>query len=242
MISYAHKSITGHRAGNEDNCLALAQEKRILAAVADGMGGMACGATASRLTVDALSDFVELASDTPEKSLDRAVREANLSVYRYAADNPPCGGMGSTLVGVIADGESFHAVNVGDSRLYQFHTGFLTRITRDHSLVNSLLEAGVITESEAVNHPLRNIITKAIGIDFTISPDYFNGTWEPGDFLLLCSDGLHGVLPEKDISTILSMDFSDEELCDLLVDAALNAGSRDNITTVLIRNMGGDGK
>ncbi len=241
---YTSKSITGLRSNNEDSVAVKAFDcgRVLFAAVADGMGGPVAGEVASRAVIDAMADELDpaLIGVDAEKALRNAIRDANLAVYRLAQDNSDYRGMGSTLVCAVVSPDSFTAANIGDSRLYLFSGGCLTRITRDHSLVASLVSSGIITEEQAMVHPMRNIITRAVGIELTVSPDLYSGTWTAGDMLLLCSDGLHGVLGADTISEILGRDRSLEELCGDLVNTASAAGSTDNISVVLIRCEGGD--
>lgn len=240
---YASKSIAGLRSNNEDSVAVISYDggRILFAAVADGMGGPVAGEVASRTIINALMDELDpalIGSDT-EQTMRNAIREANLAVYRLSQDNSDYRGMGSTLVCAAVSSDSFTAANVGDSRLYLFRGGCLSRITQDHSLVASLVKSGVITEEQAMIHPMRNIITRAVGIDLTVAPDFYTGTLSAGDILLLCSDGLHGALGSDRIAGILGKDLPPEELCDELVAAASEAGSTDNISVVLVRCEGG---
>ena len=241
---YASKSITGLRANNEDSVAikTYGGGSVLFAAVADGMGGPAAGEVASRTVADTMTEELDpaLIGTEPEKTLRNSVLAANLAVYRLAHDNSDYLGMGSTLVCAAVTAGSFTAANVGDSRLYLFSGGGLRQITTDHSMVASLVSSGVITEEQAMIHPMRNIITRAVGIELAVSPDLYTGTWSEGDTLLLCSDGLHGALGPSGIAGILSRELSPEELCGELVEAASAAGSTDNISVIVIRNMGGD--
>ena len=240
---YASKSITGLRSNNEDSIAVKAYDGGavLFAAVADGMGGPVAGEVASRTIIDTMIEELDplLIGSGAEKTLRNSIREANLAVYRLAQDNSDYRGMGSTLVCAAVSSGSFTAANIGDSRLYLFSGGRLKRITRDHSLVASLVNAGVITEEQAMRHPMRNVITRAVGVELTVSPDFYTGTWAPGDLLVLCSDGLHGVLGNDSLADILGRDLPPDELCGVLLDAASAAGSTDNISVVVIRHEGG---
>ena len=240
---YASKSITGLRSNNEDSIAVKAYDGGavLFAAVADGMGGPVAGEVASRTIIDTMIEELDplLIGSDAEKTLRNSIREANLAVYRLAQDNSDYRGMGSTLVCAAVSSGSFTAANIGDSRLYLFSGGRLKRITRDHSLVASLVNAGVITEEQAMRHPMRNVITRAVGVELTVSPDFYTGTWAPGDLLVLCSDGLHGVLGNDSLADILGRDLPPDELCGVLLDAASAAGSTDNISVVVIRHEGG---
>ena len=130
--------------------------------------------------------------------------------------------------------------NVGDSRLYHFDGTTLTCVTTDHSLVEALVAEGAITREEALTHPMRNVITRAIGSGFRVDVDLFDRCWKKDDILLLCSDGLHGILSTEEMHGILSEGLPLQAMCDKLIEAASCAGSRDNITAVLARCEGGD--
>ncbi|MBQ1771643.1 MAG: Stp1/IreP family PP2C-type Ser/Thr phosphatase [Clostridia bacterium] len=241
---YASKTITGLRSNNEDSVAVKTYGggRILFAAVADGMGGPAAGEIASRTVTDTMAEELDsaLIDSEAERTMRNSIRAANLEVYRLAQDNSDYRGMGSTLVCAVVSSGSFTAANIGDSRLYLFSGGSLKQITRDHSLVASLVSSGIITEEQAMIHPMRNVITRAVGIEPTVSPDIYTGTWECGDTLLLCSDGLHGVLNADSLAGILGKDLSLNDLCDNLVNAASDAGSTDNISVILIRHEGGD--
>ena len=148
--------------------------------------------------------------------------------------------MGCTLVAAILEPERFIAANIGDSRLYHFNGTELRQITHDHSYVAELVRRGVITEEEANTHPQRNIITRAVGTESRVSADIFCCDWKTGDLLLLCSDGLSGVLNNAEMASCLVNCSDLDAACETLIRRALDAGSRDNITVVLAVNDGGN--
>ena len=234
---------TGKRKRNEDSAFVPEPGSALsFVAVADGMGGHAGGAVASRIVIDTLRERLK---DLPERDEDErlleAVRSANDAVLRAAAEDPSLAGMGSTLVAAALYPDRFTAVNVGDSRLYHLSGRRLTQVTRDHSFVAMLLEAGHITEAEARVHPNRNMITRAVGTDRDVRPDLYHCAWKKGDLLLLCSDGLCGSLEPDTMRKILSdRKRTPDEKADALIRAALGAGSSDNITVVLAVCEGGD--
>ena len=237
-MNYAHKSIVGRRKLNEDSVCILTDESGLmLLAVADGMGGHAAGDVASAMVTDGLREaFPRIsASENRAEALRRAIRNINIAVYRAADSMESRRGMGSTLVCVLAGGEGYLAASVGDSRLYHFDGTTLSRITTDHSLVETLVSQGVITREEAAVHPMRNIITRAVGSGLHVEVDLFQERLSEGDLLLLCTDGLHGSLDDAAICEILRRDASLAGRCDMLIDAASDAGSEDNITAVLVR-------
>ncbi len=243
MIKTACQSERGLRSGNEDRCLVRPLDKgACLAAVADGMGGHACGELAAQLCVDTLSENVCKANGDRAAFLSSTVQLANARILSESEQNPQKSGMGCTLVDVLADDTDCMAANVGDSRLYHFHKGEIRQITVDHSFVQSLVQRGLITPKEARTHPRRNIILRAIGTDAAVQCDLFSFSWEKGDLILLCSDGLSGSLTDEQLSAALSENQKSlDELCDQLIKLALLHGSTDNITLVLLQNAEADG-
>ena len=237
-MKYAVITDIGKRSHNEDSYLLPPQEcSACLFAVADGMGGHAAGAVASRLLVDGLSgNMIQFDEGREVEQLKSVIERVNLSVYETAEEDVSLRGMGSTLVCALILGDKFIAANVGDSRLYHFDGEAIHRITTDHSLVEQLVMIGSITKKQARIHPQRNIITRAMGISPVVDVDLFECEWAPGDMLLLCSDGLHGSVEDEDIAEALQSDLNLETKCELLVRRALNNGGTDNITIILIQN------
>jgi len=236
-MKYAVKTDIGKRVHNEDNFLMPGKVGfPLLFAVADGMGGHAAGAVASSLLVDQLIEFDQKVE--PDRELEQfrhAIENANLGVYRESEKDRALHGMGTTLVAALVLGEKYIAANVGDSRMYCFNGTTLDAVTTDHSLVEQLVRAGAITRDEARVHPQRNIITRAVGVSPVVDVDLFERDWNIGDILVLCSDGLHGAVDEEDIISVLSTNRSLDNMCDLLVQLALDNGGTDNITVILIR-------
>ena len=209
--------------------------------IADGMGGHAAGAVASKLLVEKLAMFDRMVE--PERELEllrQAIESANLGIYRAAEKDRALSGMGTTLVAALILGHDYIAANVGDSRMYQYHNKTLDAVTTDHSLVEQLVLAGAITKDEARVHPQRNIITRAMGVAPKVDVDLFERVWTPGDILVICSDGLHGSVEEDDMITVLSSGRSLESMCDVLIQLALDNGGTDNITVILVRFEEGD--
>lgn len=240
-MKYAHKTDIGHRAHNEDSLYVPEKDCTLpLVAVSDGMGGHAAGAVASKLIIEEMAEeFASVRGDDVVSQLKRAIQRVNLDVYRAAQDVPELRGMGATLVCAVLSDTHYIAANVGDSRLYHFDGNALSCVTTDHSYVQMLVDRGSITQQEARTHPQRNLITRAMGINLRVEADIFDRTWQDGDILLLCSDGLHGSVNDDDILAILSKDAPLDELCDLLVARALNNGGTDNVSVVLVRNERG---
>ena len=205
-------------------------------AVCDGMGGAAAGEVASRLAVET---FIErlCAVATPEdrkKALEESIAAANRLVHSQADQNPSLMGMGTTLVAVAI--QDHHALigHVGDSRCYLYRSGQLTRQTNDHSLVDEQVRLGHMSQQDADRSPLRNVITRAIGTQQSVEADITELPLEPGDILLLCTDGLTREVSEQSIASILAGAQSIEQRCNQLIEAANNAGGHDNITAILI--------
>jgi protein phosphatase len=206
-------------------------------AVCDGMGGAAAGEVASRLAVDTLIERLCAVTSREDrrKALDESIAAANRLVYTHSTQDAALSGMGTTLVAVaIQNGEALIG-HVGDSRCYLFRDGRLTRQTNDHSLVDEQVRLGHMTPADAERSPLRNVITRAIGTQTSVDAEITELPLEPGDNLLLCSDGLTREVPETRIAAILSGAGPIEKLCQRLIDAANDAGAHDNITAILVR-------
>ncbi len=236
-MKYAVKTDIGKRANNQDSYLLPPDEcSTCLFAVADGMGGHAAGALASKLLVDGLSaNPGKFKTDREIKQLKNMIERVNLNVFEASENDETLQGMGSTLVCALILGEKYIAANVGDSRLYHFNGETIKRVTTDHSFVEQLVMQGAITREEARVHPQRNIITRAMGVSPTVDIDVFEHDWRPGDILLLCSDGLHGPVEEDEIVAILQSGQSLDEMSETLTQTALDNGGTDNITLILIQ-------
>ncbi len=236
----AGRTETGLRSQNEDRYLILDTDTLHAVAVSDGMGGHRAGETASATAVDTLSERLISHHDGLENALFEAFREANTAVHTLAQSDDSMYGMGCTLVAAICDDTHFVAANVGDSRLYHFDGSTIRQVTHDHSFVAELVRRGIITEEEAKTHPRRNLITRAIGTESRVSADIFPCEWKRGDMLLLCSDGLCGVLSDAETAAFLRNSTDLDATCAALISRALQLGSRDNITVVLVQNDGGN--
>ncbi|MGH7267406.1 MAG: protein phosphatase 2C domain-containing protein [Candidatus Rokuibacteriota bacterium] len=241
------------RKDNEDALLAVAGLG--LGAVADGMGGHQSGEVASALAVEALSDFVARAHQDRDLTwpfgLDPAcsfeanclrtgIKLANRQVIGASRGRPELAGMGTTVVAVLArDGRLTYA-SVGDSRAYLVRGRGLRQLTRDDSWVEAALAQRLIADEERHAHPFRHVLTKAVGLQDDLDLDVFEQPLEPGDRVLLCSDGLTTALPDKEIGDVVEMYEGDlEGACRALVAAANEAGGPDNITVVLLLHHGG---
>ncbi len=210
--------------------------------VADGMGGHQGGEMAASI---AISEFVHIVDPIAPGGLAELVENANKAVFEKAAD-PELRGMGTTLVALTLrpDEQSISIVNVGDSRAYHLRDGSLKQLTLDHSLVEDLVRQQRLTPEEAQNHPQRNILTRALGIASQVEVDRFIKEVEVGDRFLLCSDGLFNEVAEDDIAAILLANPEPDEAANILVEAALSAAGRDNISVAVIdvvpQGHGGD--
>jgi len=214
------------REGNEDSYLVVEP----LYAVADGMGGHRGGEVASSLALETVQGMFE----RREGSLAEQVAEANRAVFDRSQNDRKVSGMGTTLTAAQVDGNRVHLVHVGDSRAYLLRGGELTQVTEDHTLVHRMVMEGEISEEEAETHPHRSILTRALGVDQNIQVDEGDLEVAPGDRLLLCTDGLTGMVPEGQIREILLESRDPQEAVDKLVKVANRAGGIDNITALIL--------
>ena len=247
------------RRSNEDAVLAMplpdaAGGPAALYALADGMGGCQEGEVASTLALSALAQYVSArlggkggqetaAAAWPqqaERVLRDAVEEANRQVCasRTARQND----MGTTLVALLVGGDRACVVNVGDSRAYLFRGGTLRRLTTDHSLVATMVAAGLITPDEVYTHPQRNIITRSLGARAEVEADAFQIEVRPGDSVLLCSDGLWEMVRDPEIAAVLTTAPDPQSAADALVSLANRNGGADNISVMVVQIAEGQGK
>jgi protein phosphatase len=223
----------GHvRSVNQDNLVVAAG----LFAVADGMGGHRGGEVASLIAVEAL--VASLGETRRVDDYVTAVRAANEAILKRASEDPDLYGMGTTLctLGLVdVDGvEQLAVTNVGDSRVYRYVDDHLAQVTLDHSLVEDLLRQGRLSPEEARDHPQRNVLTRALGVSHEVEVDTFLLPVIHGDRFMLCSDGLFNEVSEPDIAATLGTVDDPEVAAQDLIDAANRAGSRDNITVVIV--------
>jgi serine/threonine protein phosphatase PrpC len=244
----ARSDVGRKRRGNEDALVCNSKQK--LFVVADGMGGHAAGEVASRVAVEAIQEFVELTGGDEEitwpfgldesisydgNRLKTAIRHANRRVLETTRERSEFEGMATTVVAVLVDGDVANLAHVGDSRIYLWSDGELQLLTSDHSWVNEQLQNGIISAEQARSHPLRNVVTRALGGRAELLVDLQSRRVRPGEVLLLCSDGLTTMVSDAQIAEIL-----DEAGADLagaaqrLVDAANERGGEDNITVIVL--------
>ena len=208
-----------------------------LFAVADGMGGHQAGDVASRMALEVLEQYLRehrFAIKSGRERLDRAIRQANDAIYLAARKNPRRQGMGTTLTACIVEGENIIVGNVGDSRALLLRSGKINKLTVDHSLVQELIDGGSISEKEAMQHPRRNVLTRALGINTRLATDIYEYKLVLGDRLLLCTDGLSGFVSEQRICELMLQSLSPEEGVHLLLKEAIACGSNDNITIIFL--------
>jgi PPM family protein phosphatase len=227
------------RRDNEDNAFARAP----VFVVADGMGGAQAGEVASKIATETFEQGLP-DSGSPEERLAERVREANHQIHELSRSDRERAGMGTTLTAAYVDDTSVAIAHVGDSRAYLFRDGTLERLTQDHSLVEELVRQGKLTPEQAAGHPQRSIITRALGPEANVEVDTWTYPVRAGDILLLCSDGLTTMISEDRVAEILGAAGSLDGTADALIDAANEAGGRDNITVVLFRieEVGEDGQ
>ena len=251
-MKIAYQAVTDvgrKRKGNEDNLIADAEQN--LFAVADGMGGHAAGEVASKVAVDAIHEFIGLTGGDEEitwpygldegisydgNRLKTALRYANGKVLEVAKSRADYESMATTVAAVLLDGATANLAHVGDSRIYLFRGGELSQLTSDHSWVNEQLNMGALSADQARSHPLRNVVTRALGGKPDLQVDVQAQTVQPGDVLLICSDGLTTMVPDADIAQIMANEARDvDNIARDLVAEANERGGEDNITVVLIR-------
>ena len=218
--------------------------RALLLLVADGVGGRQGGDEASSLTLDAITDYVtnsmrcfyKLDEQIPLDllaELAATVEQSHASVLERAGERPERAGMATTLTMAHVLWPRVYVVHIGDSRCYHIRDSDLIQVTRDQTLVQDLVDMGALTEEDAKNSPLGNVLSQAIGHDDEIHPEITKIELEPGDGLLLCTDGLTTHLSDGEILEHLNVAASATEACDRLVNAAIDGGGRDNITVVV---------
>jgi serine/threonine protein phosphatase PrpC len=227
---YAGTDTGRARRANEDSHLARAP----LFVVADGMGGAQAGEVASRIAVESFEGGLQATSE-PEAALAQLTREANARIHELSHSHAEQAGMGTTLTAVYVGERDISIAHVGDSRAYRLRAGELLRLTEDHSLVDELLRQGRLTPEEALEHPQRSVITRALGPEGFVEVDTRSYSAQDGDVYLLCSDGLTTMVPEPRLAELLLAHESLRDAGEALIAAANEAGGRDNITVLLLR-------
>ncbi len=239
MIVFGQSDIGTIRSENQDCFEIHSAQGGLLALVCDGMGGAAAGSLASKLTAESFSAAALAALESSNgknaaQSLLAAADAANRAVYIRSMGDSSCEGMGSTLVALYAAEDGVVVLNVGDSSAHRVHDGALIKLTHDHSYVQELLDSGKITPEQAKHHPRKNIITRVIGGERFVRSDIFESEAEDGDVFLLCSDGVTNAIDKDTLLSICQSHADAESMVHALIDAALAAGARDNVTVVVV--------
>ena len=245
MIYNCDSHVGKVRKNNEDYCMGeiIQTEDDCIGifALADGMGGHKKGEVASKIAVDSIIDFLKenilkscgIKMDYLDDVIKQGYNYANQKIFDKVSEDSSCEGMGTTLVVAVIYKDDMIMANVGDSRGYLLHNDEFRRITRDHSVVEELVNANLITEEEARVHPRRNQITRAMGAEEIIIVDIFREKVEKGDMILLATDGLTGCVEDDDIKNIIKQDKDIKEICEDLINQANDNSGKDNISVIL---------
>ncbi len=238
----------GRKRTNNEDAFAILPEQR-LHIVADGMGGHSAGEVAAQIAVQQIIAFFEkhqVDEDStwpypyddslsfPANKLRTAIALANEKIQAYSNEHPESRGMGTTVVAAVENGQKLVISHVGDSRAYLWGKGGLRVLTADHSWVSEQVRMGLLTESEAARHPLRNVITKALGTRDQAEADSMELELAVGDRVLLCTDGLNSMAEDPEIADVMARGEGLEQTCHRLIDLANDKGGEDNITVILI--------
>lgn len=245
MIYNCDSHVGKVRKNNEDYCMGeiieIENESIGIFALADGMGGHQKGEIASKIAVESIIDFLKenifqsggIKMDYLDDVIKQGYNYANKKIYTKALEDKSCQGMGTTLVVAVIYKNDVIIANVGDSRGYLLHNNDFRKITKDHSVVEELLDANLITKEEARFHPRRNQITRAMGAEEIIIVDIFREKIEQDDILLLATDGLTGCVEDESIKNIINKDKDIKEICKDLINEANNNSGKDNISVIL---------
>ncbi len=230
MHEFGAGTHVGNLRDNNEDSYVCDQDKELWI-VADGMGGLGLGEVAS-----AISSYTIASEVKRGQGVNQAIEIAHKRIKEYAEAEANGTNMGTTMVLLLSHGSLYNIFWVGDSRAYLLDAGRLTQLTTDHSLVQSLIEQGEITEEEAVSDPRKNVVTRALGVQEmeTVRADSISEKWQPEQKILLCSDGLSDCVRPEKIEEILNRDETDQEKVELLIQAALDGGGNDNITIILV--------
>ncbi len=240
MFAAGKTDIGKLREENQDKFrICAVDDETVFAVVCDGMGGAASGGLASEMTSNAVYERVQLSyrPDMEPKSvkslLTTSVEAANAIVYNKSLEDEENAGMGTTCVAALVHKDLLSITSVGDSRAYLMDNSGITQITNDHTIVEYLYSNGMISEDEMRNHKMKNVITRAVGVDKSVETDYFELDLNGGEYILICTDGLTNYLTNEQIYEI-SYKQPIEHAVNELIDAANSRGGKDNITAVLI--------
>jgi len=231
------------RQQNEDVCRVYVSEEKEAAVclVCDGMGGARAGSVASATAAELFMEDIEVKLDflnTQEEmaeAIKQAVDLANIGVYQKASSDRELSGMGTTMVGTVVSGENALVLNIGDSRAYHITEDGIFKITRDHSVVEDMIDRGDITREEARCHPSKNLITRAVGTDTSVLCDLYTVHLQPEEFVLLCTDGLTNVISEQEILYEVLHGENLDTCCQRMLEIVISRGAPDNVTIVLLQ-------
>lgn len=223
------------RSNNQDSY--FYDVNRGLYVIADGMGGYAGGEIASAIVVDVLrKGYTGLHGGNYKDVLDVLLQKANHAVYIKAEKQKELQGMGTTAIVLVTEGNAFYLAHVGDSRAYLIRKDSIQRLSEDHNVSGELMKEGHLTEKEAMRHPGKNMLTRVLGRHPELTADFCEGTLEPDDYILLCSDGLTGLVESEEIAAIVRGGDDLAAALRAMVDLALERGGDDNITAILMKN------
>ncbi|MFD3156509.1 Stp1/IreP family PP2C-type Ser/Thr phosphatase [Haloimpatiens sp. FM7330] len=234
--------IGNNRKKNEDYIGAYEDNKKRAYVVADGIGGHNAGEIASKLAVEKILESIKRYDeiDDLKQCLIEAVQYANTEIFHLACQNNEYRGMGTTITTCLVVKNKMVVANVGDSRCYVVKGNEMLRITKDHSLVQQLLDSGEISKEEAAIHPNRNVITRALGTKFSVKVDIFELSLCKGQKVILCTDGLTKELNENEIYSIIKQYKNNQVICEQMVKESKEKGAKDNISVVLFEGEGNE--
>ncbi|MDF2502744.1 Stp1/IreP family PP2C-type Ser/Thr phosphatase [Clostridium sp.] len=219
---------------NEDYVGVYEDDLKKIYIIADGMGGHNAGEIASKIAVESTIDYIKSLNkfDDPENILCEAIKIANTNIYNMASTDSSMSGMGTTITACLIIHDKIIVANVGDSSCFIVKTNDINKITKDHSLVQQLVDSGSITEEEAINHPNKNIITRALGTNISVDVDLFDINMKDILKVILCTDGLTNVVSKHEIYDIIIKN-NNKDACSQLVELSKLKGSKDNISVII---------
>lgn len=247
MGYFGRTDIGRERNTNEDAFLILEFPPFYFFGVADGMGGHAAGEVASSLAFLTMRSFLQdnrkgLQGMEPSEEnfatfISNMISEANYRIWQDSQTNPEQHGMGTTITLMVLHANKYYIGHVGDSRAYRVQGEEILQLTKDHSLVEEMVENGSLGKAEAINHPQRNVLTRALGTNSEVKMDFYNGRFQEGDFFILCTDGLTSFVTEEEIVHVCQTGAGAKKIADTLVSMANKKGGLDNITVVVIKDL-----
>jgi PPM family protein phosphatase len=247
MAYFGRTDIGRERSTNEDAFLILEFPPFYFFGVADGMGGHAAGEVASSLAFLSVRTFLqenlaglqgmEPTLDNFSTFITNMISEANYKIWQNSQASPEQHGMGTTLTVLLLHARHYYIGHVGDSRAYRVRGEEILQLTRDHSLVGELVENGSLAKNEAIHHPQRNVLTRALGTNTDVNMDFYHGSFQDGDYFILCTDGLTSFVTEEEIVKVCKDGSGAVEIADTLINMANAKGGLDNITVIVIKDL-----